>query len=93
MDKKDNYSLSEVFGMMRDKYSDLDRGLLKREIFSRLNELVGGIDSFDYAADGKAFVGINDAARRHDLFMRREQLRAIVNRGAGREVVSEIVFR
>ena len=93
MEKRENYSLMEVFKMMRDKYSDLDHGLLKQEIFSRINELIGRVDTFEYSSDGKVFVGINDAARRHDLFMRRDQLRTIINRGAGREVVSEIIFR
>jgi len=95
--KKINYMT--LGDLMKDfvKEYGLEQGLERTKIFSSWDKVVGQkyaqMTSYKFFKDGKLFCTINSSVARSQLFMKREQIRAMLNNELGRDTVTDIILK
>lgn len=96
MRKKNTEMLQDVIRRFLDE-SKLDGHLNEKHIIDGW-PIVLGTNIMRYTVDLKVYnrvlyVTLNSSVLRHDLFLSREQILQSLNRYAGAEVISDIVFK
>ncbi len=75
----------------------LEPGLERTRIFSSWDKIVGQkyalMTTNKFFRDGKLFCSINSSAAKTQLFINREQIRKMINKELGEDLVTEIILK